>query len=94
MPQRNGGLGTALREAEAQCCPGNGTRSGLNCTETLTSTSHAYVAVTPQPQRCSCQPSACPDPLEPAEQLLQCQTRLRLGTTAASHPQPSAQGWL
>lgn len=40
---------------------------------------------------CSHQPSACPDPVEPAE-LWQRQARLSLGTTVTFHSQPSAQG--
>lgn len=59
----------------------------------LTPAAHADVAATPRPWRCSRQPSARPDPVEPAEQLWQGQTRLGPGTAAASHPQPSAQGW-
>lgn len=59
----------------------------------LTHAAHADVAATPRPWRCSRQPSARPDPMEPAEQLWQGQARLGPGTAAASHPQPSAQGW-
>lgn len=47
MLQRNGGLGTALREAEAQQCPENSAGSGLGCTETATSAPHGGVAATP-----------------------------------------------
>lgn len=93
MPQRNGGLGTALWEAEAQRCAGNSAGSGLGCTETRTSAPHADFTAAPKPWCCSCQPLPCPDPPEPAEQLWQHQARLGLGTAVASHLQPNAQDW-
>lgn len=54
MPQRNGGLGTALREAEAQSCPGNSTGCTLVC---------------PSCQCCSQAPAlGPPDPVEQLRQ--------------------------